>query len=360
MSIVTRLRAAGRALRTPETRESGYTGLIVAGLEARAGGSTATPAATAAVEGCAGWWARGLCSGRFDPGGVRTAGIDLDLIGYRLAMRGEYLARIDTTGGMLRLIESGTGQDIRGLSSDPTKWSYTLVENAPDGGAVRVDVPAASVVHIRLRPDALSPWRGVAPWAGAGLDADTLAGIMRQARGSARAASVTVIPIPDMGDATPKDADGKKIDPAAQFRMNMAQAADGTMTAATTAGGWGNPSGAPAKVDFSPVRIETTDGPRLLRRDLAESILSCYGVPPVLMRGEAAGASLREGWRILLRSVASIGDVVAAELRVKLGMPALALRWPPMADTLMSRTKAASELVALGVQRADALRRVGL
>ena len=276
-------------------------------------------------------------------------------------MRGEFLARIDTTGGALRLIESGTGQDIRGLSSDPLTWTYTLVENAPDGGAVRVDVPAASVVHVRLRPDPLSPWRGIPPWQGAGLDADTLAGIARQARGSARAASATVIPVPDLGDSAPKDAAGNKIDPGAPFRTNMAQAADGVMTAATTAGGWDNPSAAPARTDYAPVRIETTDGPRLLRRDLAEAIVSCYGVPPVMLRGEAAGASIREGWRVLLRSVESIGEVVTAELRVKLGMPALALRWPPMADTLMSRAKAAGELVdKLGVQRADALRRVGL
>ena len=361
MSFASRLRAAGRALRHPETRESGYTGLIVAGLEARALGGAATPAATAAVESCAGWWARGLCAASFEPAGMRTAGIDLDLIGYRLAMRGEFLARIDTTGGAVRLIESGTGQDIRGLSSDPATWRYTLVENAPDGGAVRVEVPAASVVHVRLRPDPLSPWRGIPPWAGAGLDADTLAGIARQARGSARAASATVIAIPDLGDAAPKDADGNKTDPGAPFRANMAASADGIMTAATTAGGWDNPSGAPAKTDYAPVRIETTDGPRLLRRDLGESILSCYGIPPVMMRGEAAGASIREGWRVLLRTVESIGEVTAAELRVKLGMPALALRWPPMADTLMTRARAAAEFAdKLGVQRADALRRVGL
>ena len=349
-------------LRRPETRESGYTGLIVAGLEARANGTTSTPAATAAVESCAGWWARGLRAGRFEPGGVRTAGIDLDLIGYRLAMRGEFLARIDTSGGMLRLIESGTGQDIQGLSSDPLTWRYTLVENSPDGGAVRVDVPAASVVHVRLRPDPLSPWRGIPPWAGAGLDSDTLAGIMRQARGSARAAAVTVIPVPDVaGDAAPKDAAGNKVDPGAPFRANMAAAGDGVMTAVTTAGGWDNPAGAPAKTDYQPVRIETTDGPRLLRRDLAESILSCYGVPPVMMRGEAAGASLREGWRVLLRSVESIGDIIAAELRVKLGMPALELRWPPMADTLLTRARAAAELAdKLGVPQTEALRRVGL
>ena len=346
----------------PETRTGGYTGLIVAGLTARASGAGSTPAATAAVESCAGWWARGLAAARVEPAGVRTRGLDLDLIGYRLAMTGEFLARIDTTGGGLRLIESGTGQDIRGLSSDPLTWRYTLVENAPDGGAVRVDVPATSVVHVRLRPDPLSPWRGIPPWSGAGLDSDALAGIMRQVRGSARAPAVTVIPVPDSaGDSAEKDADGNPIDPGAPFRANMSGAADGVMTAVTTASGWGSPSGAPARTDYAPVRIETTDGPRLLRRDLVDSILACYGIPPVMMRGEAAGASIREGWRVLLRSVESIGSVVAAELRVKLGMPALTLRWPPMADTLMSRAKAAAELVdKLGVQRADALQRVGL
>ena len=181
---------------------------------------------------------------------------------------------------------------------------------------------------------------------------------MRQAR----AAAVTVIPVPDSaGDAAPKDADGNKTDPGAPFRANMAAAGDGVMTAVTTAGGWDNPSGAPGRTDYQPVRIETTDRPRLLRRDLAESILSYYGVPPVLMRGEAAGASLREGWRILLRSVESIGAIIAAELRVKLGMPALDLRWPAMPDTLMSRARAAAELAdKLSVPQADALRRVGL
>ena len=346
---------------TPETRETGYTGLIVAGLQARAAGAGSTPAATAAVEACAGWWARGLCAASLEPGGVRTRGIDLDLIGYRLAMTGEYLARIDTDGAGVRLVESASGHDVRGRIPDPLTWEYTLVENAPDGTGTHVYVPAARVVHIRLRPDPLSPWRGIPPWAGAGLDSAALAGIMRQVRGSARAPAVTVIPVPDSaGDSAEKDADGNPVDPGAPFRANMATAGDGVMTAVTTASGWGSPAGAPARTDYAPVRIETTDGPRLLRRDLAESILSCYGVPPVMLRGEAAGASLREGWRILLRSVESIGVIIAAELRVKLGMPALAMRWPPMADTLMSRAKAATELVALGVQRADALRRVGL
>ena len=347
----------------PETRQAaGYTGLIVAGLQARANGATATPAATAAVEACAGWWARGLAAARVEPAGIRTRGVDLDLIGYRLAMVGEFLARVDTAGGALRLVESASGYDVRGQSPDPMQWRYTLVENAPDGGAVRVDVPATSVVHVRLRPDPLSPWRGMPPWAGAGLDSDALAGIMRQVRGSARAPAVTVIPVPDSaGDSAEKDADGNPIDPGAPFRANMSTAADGVMTAVTTASGWGSPAGAPARTDYAPVRIETTDGPRLLRRDLADSILSCYGIPPVMMRGEAAGASLREGWRVLLRSVESIGSIIAGELRVKLGMPALTLRWPPMPDTLMTRARAAAELVdKLGVQRDDALRRVGL
>ena len=97
-----------------ETRDSSYTDTLIGVLLSRAEGRTlAVPAATAALEACAGVVGRGFMSAEVKGRTILTDALTPDcltLIGRSLIRRGELVFLIDTEGGKSPITASRTAR----------------------------------------------------------------------------------------------------------------------------------------------------------------------------------------------------------------------------------------------------------
>ena len=90
----------------PEIRSSGYTDLVIAGLEARADGSTSSGRTIAALEVASGLWARSLASATVAPASAALAGLTastLSDLGMQLCRAGEAVYTLSVEGGRVVL-----------------------------------------------------------------------------------------------------------------------------------------------------------------------------------------------------------------------------------------------------------------
>jgi len=99
------------------------------------------------------------------------------------------------------------------------------------------------------------------------------------------------------------------------------------------------------------------EGHSELRRNLEATLASACRVPPELLSEPATGVSRREATRSFIATVRPVANMVASELS-RLGV-AITLVLPVDAD-LAGRSRAVVQLVAAGVQLADALEVVGI
>ena len=89
-------------------------------------------------------------------------------------------------------------------------------------------------------------------------------------------------------------------------------------------------------------------------------VMAMLGAPPALYTG--AGAALRESYRQFFTStVKAWAALIEAELRAKLEIPNLSLRFPEIAQSdIAARARAAGSLIQAGGDFASVMAHVGL
>ena len=312
--------------------------------------------ATAAVEACAGLWARAFASAEVASEANGVTPEVLARIARSLIVQGESLHVLTVRGDGLALLPAGTF-DVLGQSPDPATWRYRASLYGPDG-TTTVTRPAAAIVHCRYSDDPSRPWRGVSPLERAGLDSDLLSAVTTRLGQEASAPSAYVIPTPanPMGQAGATDADPST----GQLRADIKAAKGGVTMAPTFAAGLGDAAGAPHQ-DWGQKRIgaHPPDVLRAIRSDVGMAVCGATGVPPSLFEAKADGTSQREAWRRFVHgSVAPVARLVAAELADKLGAPGLAFEFDGLyASDVVGRAGAFQRMVAGGMkaERAAAL-----
>ena len=321
------LGVSGGPVREYRDSDASYTDLIVAGLAATASGTGARNASrTAAVEACAGAWARAMAAATVAPGGAATAGVDavfLADVGRRLIRSGDALYMI-SIGPAGTILLPAAAWDVLG-GYDPAGWRYRVTLAGPDVTVTRT-VPAAGVVHVTWATAPGRPWAGVSPLAWAS-ETGRLSGALEEALADETAGPRgSVLPIPE-SQREPTDDDSDGDDPLAGLRGDLLRLRGSLALVESMAGGYGDRGGRP-DADWKSRRIgaEPPDVLATLRSDAALSIYSACGVPPSLVTMPADGTGQREAWRRFLHgSVSPVARIVQGELRAKLDTPALAL-----------------------------------
>ena len=296
--------------RRAETR--GFTDLVIDTIVAAANAPDAAGVqATAALEVCAGWWARSLAAADVRPAGTAAAAVTPDVlaaIGRGLCRRGEALFVIDTAGG-LRLRQAWEWF-VRG-GADPDGWTYRVTLGGPDTTEY-ITLAAAAVVHVRYATDPIRPHVGRGPlqWA---AETGRLAGALEQASADEAAGPRGhLIPLPE--GATKTDELKAQIQ-ALRGRVALPE---------TTAGGHGQGAGAAPNRDWRPERLgaDTPAGVVALRGEVGAAVAAACGIGPGLLERAADGTGQRESYRRFLHAtLAPLGRIVEAELQAKLDAP---------------------------------------
>ena len=355
-----------RAAQAPGSQGGGgYTDAVVRALMAHAaGGVSADPSATAALEAAAGAYARAFAVAEVTPATPATRALSpavLALMARDLIRRGEFCHVIDVDRDGARLTPAGSW-DVRGRT-DPVSWRYRVLLSGPSGSVTR-NLPAAGVVHGRYSVDPARPWAGVSPLAWASLTGRLHASLEDAIADEAGGTRGHLLPVPQGPDGDEVDPDtGEPVDPLADLRADVAKLRGRTVLTETTAAGWGEGALAAPRADWKPQRIGANPPPSLatLRTDSAQAVLAACGVSADLFtHGDAAGQ--RESWRRFLHgSVQPLGDLLAVELADKLNAPGLALRFDRLfASDLSGRARAFGSLVQGGMDADRAARLAGL
>lgn len=339
-----------------------FTDSVVQALLAQAaGGATADPSATAALEAAAGQYARAFAIADVTPRTAATRALTPELLALMardLIRRGEFVHVIEVDRDGVRLIPAGSW-DVRGRW-DPATWRYRCDLFGPSGNVTRV-LPAAAVVHGRYSMDPARPWWGVSPLGWARLTGKLHANLEDAIADEAGGTRGHLLPVPAGPDADGDDDDTD--DPNMQLRADVQKLRGKTVMVETTAAGWGEGMNAAPRADWKPQRIGANPPASLatLRTDSAQAVLAACGVSAELFtHGDAAGQ--RESWRRFLHgSVQPLGDLLAAELAAKLDTPGLRLSFDRLfASDLSGRARAVQSLVGAGMDLEDARRLAGL
>ena len=337
---------------------AGFTDAIVRALLTQAaGGTTADPSATAALEAAAGSYARAFAVASVEPDTPATRALTPELLALMardLIRRGEFVHVIEVGRGGVRLTPAGSW-DVRGRF-DPVTWRYRCDLFGPSGNVTR-NLPAAAVIHGRYSVDPARPWWGVSPLGWARLTGKLHANLEDAIADEAGGTRGYLLPIPQ-GPDTDDDTD-----PLAGLRKDIATLRGRTVLTETTSAGWGEGQMAAPVADWRPQRIGANPPASLatLRTDSAMAVLAACGVSSDLfVHGDAAGQ--RESWRRFLHgSVQPLGDLLAAELADKLDVPGLRLTFDRlMASDLSGRARAFGSLVQGGIELDEARRLAGL
>lgn len=358
---MTSLGIAGGPVR--EVRQSnGYTGLLINGLEAALGATDANnlAVAIAALEACAGAYARAFASAVVTPVNARTRPLTPTLlasIARRLIRRGESVHVIDVDRGRVYLHEA-SWWDVTGNPRPP--WLYRVTLTGPSTTESR-HVPSEAIVHAMYSFSEQQPWRGVSPM---GWSPTTTRLIERLERGIAdEAGSPTgqLLPVPEGHGGDVEEGD---LDPLDALREDLAKLRGGLAMLETQAGGWGDKGGAPM-ADWKARRLgpDVPASSAELRTGAALSVYAACGVPAPLVV-DTDGTAQREAFRRWLHaSVEPLAALILAELRDKLDAPDLALDFSGLrASDVASKARAWRSFVGreATMPDADARRLAGL
>ena len=313
---------------------------------------TAQAHATAAVEACAGQWARAFACAEVTPTADGITPEFLARVARSLIVAGESLHVVHVGRDGLALWPVGDF-DVLGVSPDPATWRYRASLYGPDG-TTTVTRPAAAVVHIRYSDDPSRPWRGVSPLERAGLDSDLLSAVTTRLAQEASAKSAYVIPAPTDGQSNT----------VGTLRSDIGNAKGGVVMAEGMSGGWGDRGAGTAGDGWKQVRIgaDPPDVLRAIRSEVGMAVCGATGVPPSLFEAKADGTSQREAWRRFAHgSVGPVARIVARELADKLDAPGLAFGFEALyASDVVGRAGAFQRMVAGGMDPAKAAGLSGL
>lgn len=263
------------------------------------GKGAASPYSTAAVESCAGLWARSFAQAIVTPRGSLEAATLYD-VGRDLALSGEFVALFEVGSGG-PVFTRPSSHTVRG-GPNPESWLYDLWLSGPSS-TERVQVPRDRVVHVRINSDSSTPWQGRSP--------------ISAARATGRLLSELESALADEGSvpvgrvvASPEGA-GKV--GALQKRLNVLRGKLALVE--TTSGGYGDKGAAPNR-DWVAERIgpDFTAAEVDLRKLVEASVCGVFGVHPGLLSGNLDGTAMRESYRRYQRStLEGLAAIAAAE-----------------------------------------------
>ena len=337
-----------------ETRAGVYTDEIVALLQARASGESATgdPLAVGAAEIAQGLYGRSFATAEIVPLTPVTETITpaiLEMIGRQLIAKGEalFLITVDDDGSVR--LDPVAEWTISGRA-DPSSWRYEVSLAGPSVTTTMRGVSADKVIHVKYGVRPSEPWRGVGPLQSARLTALLTGNLEGRLAEETAMAVGSVMATPDGSPKAGLQADLR----AMKGRLVLVDSA---------AGGWGAGSEQAPRRDMTAVRIGADPPPILdvLRSSAARHVLAACGVPIELVE-VSPGTAAREAYRRFLHSsVSAVAKLVALELSDKLAVDGLTINFDSlMASDLSGRARAFGSLVTAGMDLAKAAALSGL
>ena len=216
-------------------------------------------------------------------------------------------------------------------------------------------MPAQGAVWIPWQASSSEPWRGASPLTLAGFTGDALAKVEQSLAQEFGTTTGYLLPIPkDPGDGT---TDGLKAElKTLKGSLSLAE---------TTAGGWGEgKQQAPQKDLGEPTHLGARPPDALVkvRTDLSVDVLQACGISAAMVGVEGEGTARRAALaQFLDTQAAPFARLLAAELSEKLDQDVtLDLDSLQRADTVLTRARAAAQLVGAGVAIEEALTAAGL
>ena len=320
-----------------ETRSSGFTDLIVAGLVARSGESAASDL-LASVESAAGLWERAFTAGRSTVLPPHLLG----LVGRSLLLTGEAVLWRSRGSGLIPASRS----TVRGHSAAQSRWTYELQLAGPDS-TITKRVSSSQVLHVRICVDPARPWEGNSPILRSQATRDALQEIEKSLKDEHAGPLGRLLPVPDPSDENLKDAllklQGKAL-LVEQSELGLAG------------------EGQQARVRWMPKRIgpEPNEATLTARDGLERSLLQAAGIPPGLVSPSATANASREALRqFLWLTINPIVALISEELE-RLGLdPKIDLSQLNASD-LAGRARAFKQLTEAGLDAEDARRLAGL
>ena len=122
-----------------------------------------------------------------------------------------------------------------------------------------------------------------------------------------------------------------------------------------------NEPGGGGVTGFGLLYTKVDQGLELVRRDLSDAVASACGVPPALLNAASTGGTAsRESWRQFGVALHGMGEVLADEIRVKLGEEVTFDFSELASHDIRARSSAYKSMVDAGIPGADAARLAGL
>lgn len=317
--------------------DSDYTSRRVGEIEALATGGAGE---VAICEAALSLWERGLASGQ----SAALSRSQLARIGRSLLLKGESVWPVHM--GRLQPGAAST-VNVRGQSSDPAGWQYTLSIPAPT--AMRtLRRSGADVAHFRIGTLPEYPWRGSSPLANAGVTVGILRRLEASLSHEAGAPTGNVLPVPAASAAD------------TQLASDLQDIKGRTVLVETTAGGHGEGRAAAPASDWESRRLgpQFTPTEPVVRESAERSILAAAGVPPALVQ-HVTGSDAREAWRRFLHStIAPLAALIVEEL-ARVGIETEIDLGGLNASDLTGRARAYRSLRDAGMDDTEARRIVG-
>ena len=345
-------------LRGIEDRQEGgsYTDALVSLIQSRAGGASALPGATAALEAASGFVSRSFASADVVMADSTMAGMldphTLSMIGRSLIRNGEFVAAIKMglQDDSPRLATAASWTVTGG--ADPAGWTYQVSLSGPSAQSTIV-VPAAGVVHVRYTSDPTTPWRGVGP-----LQSARLAGRLSAEVSAALADELSgprgqLLPLPNVSGDSPEivalQNDIRGLNGGLAFVESMAdQFGSGPIS---------NPSSGWDSVRLgAAIPAASIEAAKLA---FAEVVAAC-GLS-VALWDDSQGTGKREAYRQAIHTVvAALGRIVSAEMTSKMGSD-IRLDWTELrAGDISGRSRALQSMVGAGMDLTKAMALSGL
>lgn len=335
-----------RFLRRETRQANGYTDLVLAGIEANAGGTDTNALLTGAVETAAGLWGRTLAAAKVEGTDALTARVRAE-IGRALIRTGEavYLVRVE--GGRIILVRASHWQVLEG-------WRYRLDIPMPPGKTVQVTVPRSGVLHVQWHRDPREPWKGIGPLQAA----PRLATLIAQAEGKLsqdlNTPSATIVPIPTDGGEGGLDS----------LRSDIGNARGGALVAEGTSRSWdGEAQNSGTRHDWRGERLGPSIPDSLLGayRDISAAVYAACGIPVDLLVHDTDGTAQRESYRRwVMQSVEPMASVIAEAAGEALDVDVSFDFSPLWAHDTVGRAGAFAKLVAAGMEVERAARLSGV
>ncbi len=341
------------------------TQLAISALTASVSATNARTWTAGAVECAASLWARCLATATVQPDGI-VGPRWLAEVGRDLARRGEAVYLLDVApAGRVRLLRA-TASDVHGDGPDPAEWWYRLTVTGPHTTRT-VTAPAASVVHLRYATEPHSPARGLSPLTYAALTGQLTANLETSLGAEAGGPVANLIALPEGFNSQQPTEDGSDQDqplPSDNLAEAIRTAKGRTLLPEATASSYGDRDAKPPRRDWEPSRLGA-DPPQALvtlRQHVESSVLACFGVPaPLGPMGINDGTAMRESIRRLwTTTIVPIAALVSEELSRVLEQPVKLEHGQAGGLTdVAARARAVKALVEVGIDKSDAMRRVG-